>query len=276
MPGASSLDIKVVYSGSSRKRVRVRPSRDRGSLRRSTLMAFGLMNLLVSGGLYFGTWQWADPELRVKLLMHTPLPGVDLEAAADAFLPRQPVDRRVAPRRRGNNPSSLQQRTEAQTAQALGFAGTIVGWEVLATLVSCAMALSGGALVAKATSKKIRAGVLIAGLLGVVALGWHAYGLWQQYGRFVPDQIRIDIAALVAILGLVGLAMSSGARRLTRLAAILLILSAAGSVIGLHVGTHYEAITPDALPASLLTCSVGVFLIQSAWGWLLLPVASRI
>ncbi|MCH8188430.1 MAG: HEAT repeat domain-containing protein [Proteobacteria bacterium] len=127
-----------------------------------------------------------------------------------------------------------------------------------------------------ATIMRGRSAATIEGLLGVVALGWHAYGLWQQYGRFVPDQIRIDIAALVAILGLVGLAMSSGARRLTRLAAILLILSAAGSVIGLHVGTHYEAITPDALPASLLTCSVGVFLIQSAWGWLLLPVASRI
>ena len=188
----------------------------------------------------------------------------------------QPMDHRAVPRRQTNSRSSTEQRTKAQTAQAIGFAGTIVGWEVLATLVSCALALSGGALVAKAKSNGIRAGVIIVGLLGVAALGWRAYSLWQQYGRFVPDQIRIDIAALVAILGLVGLAISSGARTLTRVAAILLILSAAGSVIGMYVGTHFEAITPDALPASLLTCAVGVFLIQSAWGWLLLPVASRI
>ena len=124
MPGASPLDIKVVYSGSSGRRVRVRSSRSRGGLRRSSLIAVGLINLLVSGGLYYGTWQWADPELRVKLFMHTPLVGVDIEAAADAFLPMQPMDHRAVPRRQTNSRSSTEQRTKAQTAQAIGFAGT--------------------------------------------------------------------------------------------------------------------------------------------------------
>ena len=81
------------------------------------------------------------------------------------------------------------------------------------------------------------------------------------------------MSALMLLAALAGSAIGRGARGLTRLAGVLLILSAVGSVAGLYLGSQCGAIRPGL---SSLTFMGIVFVVHSAWGWILLPVAARI
>lgn len=275
MPSTEQLDVKVIYSSSSRGRRRPGPHASR-SLRPSRLIVVGLLNLAAAGALYFGTWQWADPELRLRVFLHVPLPGVELDQVAEALFPG--LGPAQAPKRtpRVTPAARKAERTKATTAQALGFVGTAVGWEILTSLAAGALALSGGTLLGRSGGSRLRIAALAVALVGLGVVGWQAYALWGRYGRFVPDQFRIDILGGLVLLALSGLVIRAGARRLTFLAAILLITSAVGSVVALLVGAHYEAITPAELPMSVAATAGLVFVAQSLWGWLLLPVASRI
>ncbi len=269
MSTTSPLDVKVVYDARSRRRRSrsVRPYLSRGG-RRLTPILIGMINLAAAAGIYYGAWWQADPELRLKLLMHTPLPGVDVDEAAAVFGPPQT---RALAHRKAAQPGSSDTRKQAAL-----FVGTAFGWEALCTLASCALALSGGALLGRAGGATWRAGAIMLAVVGLSAAGWKAMGLWTQYGRFVPDQLRVDMGAAVLIFALIGAAIARGVRGLTLLAAIALILSACGSVFTLHVGARYGAVQPSELPMSLLPFAAAVFAIQSLWGWILLPLAWRL
>ena len=231
-------------------------------------MVIGLVSLSVAGSLYYGTWWRADPEIRLRVLMHTPLPGVDVGQAAAAL---GPSSARTPP---AHEPAAKD--TPVARRQAAWFVGTALGWEVLCTLAACALALSGGALLGRGSTSAWRAAGMALGFVGLCIAGWKAYGLWVQYHRFVPDQIRVDVGAAVLIFTLIGAWVARWARGLTLLGAILLILSSCGSVFGLYVASHYGALQPSELPFSLLPLAALVFVTQSLWGWILLFLSRRI
>jgi hypothetical protein len=276
------LEIKVVYSASKQgrpaRRVRVRPS---GHAR---LVVLGLLNLLAAGGVYYGTCWQADPELRIALITHTPLRGVDIDQAA-ALLPgsrtqaaqREPGG--TAPGPAVNDPDEPVEPAAADAPRGASqpglFVGTVLAWEALCVLSACALALSGGALLARG-GRAWRGVGIIAGVGGLLLLGWQAYGLWQRFEAFVPDQQRLDAGAVVVLFALIGLIVARGARGLTCLAALLVIVAAAGSVFGLHVVRQYEAFDPTRLPISFPWLLILVFVLHSLWGWILLPLAWRI
>jgi hypothetical protein len=240
------------------------------------LAALGVLNVLIACGLYYGTWWLADPELRVRALMHTPLPGVSLDDTAKIF------DSMQLKSQSGTSPQAALKALGAEpdargrTTDAVLFVGTLVGWELLATGAACALAMSAGALLGRVGGAVFRlAGVLLA-LAGMIAVGWMVYGLWTQYGRFVPGQLRFGIAGIMLIAWIGGLTLRGRAKGLTLLAAIMLILSAAGSVFALKIGVQYDALSPDELPLALTTSLAAVFALHSLWGWILLPLALRI
>ncbi|MCH7872342.1 MAG: hypothetical protein IID33_11640, partial [Planctomycetes bacterium] len=72
---------------------------------------------------------------------------------------------------------------------------------------------------------------------------------------------------------LLGLLFTQQTRRLTRVAAVLLILSAGGTVWGLHVGVQSNALDPKYATTAYLAAA---FVVHSAWGWILIPLAGRI
>jgi hypothetical protein len=282
MDRTQPLEIKVVYSAST-QRSRPRPVRGRSPSGHARLVVLGLLNLLAAGGVYYGTCWQADPELRIALITHTPLP-VDIDQAA-AFLPasRQQVE---AGQRGGPEPAAPSDDADPEagpgtTSAPTGpsqpglFVGTVIGWEVLCVLSACALSLSGGALLARG-GRVWRGGGIVLGAGGLMLLGWQAYGLWQRFEAFVPDQQRLDVGAAVLLVALIGLIRARGARGLTFVAAVLLIVSAAGSVFGLHVARQYEAFDETGLPVSFPLLLVLVFVLHSLWGWILLPLASRI
>ena len=236
----------------------------------------GLMNLAVAGGLYCATWWWADPELRIKLILHTPLPGVDLDATAGVLVPPQSQSSHTQPVKEGSQAPGAASAVGGQTAQAVLFVATVIGWEVLTTIAACALSLSAGALLRRAGGPVVRRGGLILGLLALVVLGWTAYSLWTEYERFTPHHLRYAIAALVVVFAMIGLVIRRGEKRLTHLAAIALIVSGAGSVLGLYIGAHYDAFESEQLFLPFVAFLAVVFVIHSSWGWVLLPLASRI
>ncbi len=243
---------------------------------RRGLALLGLMNLAVAGGLYCATWWWADPELRIKLILHTPLPGVDLDATAGVFVPPQSQSSHTQPVNGVSQAPGAASAVEGQTAQAVLFVATIIGWEILATIAACALSLSAGALLRRAGGPVVRRGGLILGLLMLIALGWTAYSLWTEYERFTPHHLRYAMAALVVVSALLGLVIRRDEKRLTHLAAIALIVSAAGSALGLYIGAHYDAFESEQLFLPFVVFLAVVFVVHSSWGWVLLPLASRI
>ena len=268
MSTAASLDIKVVYDARSRRRRSRRAAPAPHGRRALSRVVIGLVSLLMAASLYYGTWWRADPELRIRLLMHTPLPGVDVEQAAAALGPSSAE----AP----SAPKPAASSTPAARKHAFWFVGTALGWEVLCTLATCALALAGGALLGRISTSAWRAAGMALGFAGLCFAGWQAYGLWAQYHRFVPDQIRVDVGAAVLVFALIGLWIARWARGLALLGAILLILSSCGSVFGLYVASNYGALQPSELPFSLLPLAAIIFVTQSLWGWILLFLSRRL
>lgn len=276
MPSAPALDIKVIYSSSRRRRRGRWIPRAGGPIPRSRLLVLGVVNLMAASGVYYATWWVADPELRIKIIFHTPLSGVDLDSTAGALVP---PGSKLAPARTSGGveqTSGATARVEGTSSDAILFVGTAIGWEALATLAACTLALSGGTLLGRAGGPAWRRGVLILCLLTLAALGWVALGLWTKYERLTPDLLRYGIAVLVVLVALSGLALRRGEKLLTYLAAIALILSAVGSVVALCVGSRYEALNPADLPMPFVIFLALVFVAHSLWGWILLPLASRV
>jgi hypothetical protein len=81
------------------------------------------------------------------------------------------------------------------------------------------------------------------------------------------------MSLLVLVTAFAGMVLARGARKLSQCAAVLLILSAAGSVAGLYLGAQAGAIPTEQ---STLIFLAMAFIIHSLYGWILLPVAARI
>ncbi len=276
MPSAPALDIKVIYTSSRRRRRGRWVPRAGGPTARSRLLLLGVVNLIAASGLYYGTWWVADPELRIKIIFHTPLAGVDSGMTAGALVPPESKLRPVQTSGRVERISGATAGVQGVTSDAILFVGTAIGWEVLATLAACALALSGGTLLGRAGGPAWHRGVLILGLLTLAALGWAALGLWTKYERLTPDLLRYGVAVLVVLVALTGLALRRGEKLLTYLAAIAVILSAVGSVVALCIGYRYGAVNPAELPIPFVIFLTLVFALHSLWGWILLPLASRV
>lgn len=280
MSSASPLDITVVYSRSSGGRRR--SGRYIGSASGTAgLLRLGLLNLLVAGALYCGTWWWVDPDLQVKILMHTEFGGVGSDDLVERLIPdrHSRLAGRTDPAKPKSQPAAKAKTVVAKaptvqglTAKGAVFGASLYGWEALSTLSICALALASGAMLRRGGDTRIHiaTALVAAGLFGVLA--WKVCSLWTHYGGYVPSELRYGSAAAMAAATLLGLLFAQKTRRLTRLAAALLILSAGGTVWGLHVGVQSNALDPKYATTAYLAAA---FAIHSAWGWVLIPLAGR-
>lgn len=274
MPVTSELKVTVVYDGSKPHGRRGRTLSGTGRDPRKRWLLLGLLNLVAAGGLYYGAWWRVDPDIIYPhLIMNTPLPGVQMEQFANLFGP--PVAKRAQSRsdREAARAASLVATKEAQEA-GIRLWSTAYAWLALITAACCTLALSSGALLGRAVGPSVHrasgvvAGLTAAGLLIAGGLIWSRHEM-----GFPPDSFRAGIGGLVVISLLVGVSIGRGVRWLTRTASIALILSAVGSAVALAVGARMDAIAPEhATPVFLIF----VFVAQSAWGWVLLPIAGRI
>ncbi len=270
---ATTLQINVVYDASGRRRRPRKVPLVRGRNPRRTWAVLGLLNLVAAGGSYYATWWRADPALIYpKLILYTPLPGVEVGTVARVFGPPapRPADTRSTPVSRASSTTPV---NELDTAAVVLWA-TAYGWLTLATIASCALALSAGALCGRAGGAVLRRIGTILTVGAVLALAFAMYHVWTKYARqYPPDHLRFGMGGLVFLCTMIGLMIGGGLRGLTRLASAAVILSATGSVIGLYLWAQCDAMPPEQ---SSITFLALVFIIHSLWGWILLPVTSRL
>jgi len=270
------LEVKVIFDASSRGRRR--PTR-RGTpsprlSRSSPWIVLGLLNLLAAGGLYYATWWRVDPFIYMTLMLKTPV-DLDLNMAASIFMPQPSGSREPLPPQLLEQPPlpSVAPTFTGQTAQWI-IGGAAYGWLTLATLAAGALSLSAGAAFGcTAGSRWRRVGTLLT-LTLTLALALAALAVWNQFGRkYLPIHLRMGMGGLMLWSAFIGLAVGRAARGLARLAAITLILSAVGTVVGLYLGSRCGAIPPaQSAPLYLILA----FLIHSGYGCVQLPILSRL
>jgi hypothetical protein len=273
MNTTTPLDIKVVYDASSRRKRKgtVVPG---GERKRAApiLLVVGLLNLAAAGGLCYATWWPIDSFIYMNFVLRTPL-DIDLDAAAGAIMPGLSAD---SPQAAGATdlpvgelpPPTIVGRTAQIVIGVTGYS-----WLTLATMAACALALAGGAAWGRSGGALWRTAGLLLAVVVVAGLAWFGYSVWTEYGTvYPPGALDLGMGGLVLLAALVGMAIGRGARGLTRLAGIMLIISAAGSVAGLYSGRLCGAVESQYASFSFMAV---VFVIHSVWGWVLLPLASR-
>jgi hypothetical protein len=276
MTTSAPLEVKVIFDASSRGRRRPthRVSHSPRISRSSPWIVLGLLNFLVAGGLYYATWWRVDPYIYLTLMLKTPV-DMDLNMAAGIFVPRPTEPREPAPPPVVEQPSlpSVAPTYTGRTAQMM-IGGAAYGWLTLATLAVCALSASAGAAIGRiGGSRGRRVGTFLALTLTLV-LVVAALVVWNQYGQqYLPSHLRIGMGGLGALSALIGLAVGRAARGLARLAAITLILSAVGTVVGLFLGSQCGAIPPAQSTPLYLALA---FFIHSGYGWIQLLILSRL
>lgn len=274
MTTSTPLEVKVIFDSSSRGRRRAIRRADRSPhvSRSWPWIALGLCNLLAAAGLYYATWWRVDPFIYMTFMLKTPV-DVNLDMAAGIFVPRssEPLEPTPPVVEQPASPTVTKSYT-GQTAQKM-IGGAAYGWLTLATLAACALAASAGAAIGRMSGSRGRLIGWILGLTLTVILALAAFIVWNQFGRkYLPVHLRVGMGGLVLVAGLIGLAVGRAARGLARLAAIMLILSALGTVAGLYLGSRCGAIPPEQ---STFLYLVLAFLIQSGYGWLQFPILTR-
>ncbi|RME41421.1 MAG: hypothetical protein D6788_01275 [Planctomycetota bacterium] len=273
------LDVKVVYSASKRRRRSARRPVDRGTggTGRLTLLAVGAVHLLLAGGIYYGTWWWADPELRIRVLLNVPMPDVDLRQFDRMFENAPPPGSTPTVRTPPPSRSAPPPDAAETTRDAALFVGTFYGWEALSTLAAAVLALAAGVHLGRAGGRGLERTGMALTILLVLAWGAGIYYLWSRYGiRYRVVHLRYAVGGLVAVFLCAGMWLSRGHRGINRLSAVLLILSALGTAFGLYVGLRFQAFRPADFPYPFWACVALAFVGQSLWGWLMLPLSGRL
>lgn len=267
------IEVKVIYDASARRGRVVRRASPALRTSRTTWLLLAFLNLLAAGGLCYATWWRVDRFfIYEKLILKTPLPGLDLNAAAQMFgiPPAGPVNEQRPPTI--TDPASPN-RFVGETARTV-IGASAYSWLTLATIACCALALAAGAGLGHVGGRPVRLAGRVLAILSAGALVWAAWSTFETHGfEFPLARTRLGYAGLTLLCVLLGLAFGRRPGRLTRLAAVCIVLSAVGSVAALYFGAQCGAIEPAQASIGYLS---KVFAVHSAYGWLLLPIAARL
>lgn len=262
---SAPLEVKVIYDSSSGRGKRGTAVTRTGAAN-SRWLVVGLLNLLLAGAFYYGTWWRVDREvLYPKLLMKSTIPGVDLNQVTQALGPKN------APRRRPAPPSRVPMTIDKETIQLWVVS---YSWLTLATIAYGALALSAGSLLGRWRGGSIRRIGVILTVAAASGLGLAAYIVLSKHGMSYPTgALRWAMGGLGALLLLLGLAIASRVRGLAKLASIALLLSAVGSAVGLILFGNIDAVPKEQTTVTFVGM---VFVIHAFWAFILWPISSRL
>lgn len=304
------LEVKVIYSAAGRPRragkvVSATHLRRGGATRRTVL---GTTNLIVAGVLCYSAWWPVDGFIYNTFSWKTPVPGLDVEAAAQMFgilpepasaesdsaanegphregasddaVPEEPAPGKLVTRAAPSDELprmkvdlEAQSKFSGRTTRAI-VATSAYSWLAFATMASGALALAGGAALGRGRDPLWPRIGLVLGVGLVLGLAWGVYDTLTEYGMQYPTaRGRDGMVGIVLLCALIGFTIGRRTRGLMRIAAVTLILSAVNSVVALYLGGQCGAVEPEYTAGGFLAL---VFVVHSAYGWVLLPMATRV
>ena len=286
---SARLDVKVIYDASGKHARRSSATAARAGAPSSRWLTIGVMNLLIAGGLYYGAWWRVDREvLYPNLIMHSTIPGVDLSllekqmfrpptpanGKATARTPNKQASKAVKPVGKPAPVAPTKPKLRTVDAHTIQLWGAAYAWLALATIASCALAMSSGSLFGRWRGGSIRRTGVILTVGAVLGLTLAVLSAFNKYGMEFPTrELRFGMGGLSVVAFCIGVAIAGRVRGLGRIAAGTLLLSAIGSVVGLWLWSRLGAIPPGQATATFLAIA---FVIHSGWAWALWPIASRL
>lgn len=271
MSTAPPLEVKVVFDASARRGQRGITAKPKKAARRGGaigLICFGLLQLLVAGGFCYATWWPVEEFIVVDGALHTPIPDLNLDLAAQEMFgglvsnrPGMPPGEVTKAEVVHADPSAFSPETTQKVIWISAGA-----WMVAATLSCCLLALAGGCAWGRVFSRSLKFLFVLLTLAGAGWLGWMVWQLWLEHGTNVtPQMLRDEISTLVVVFVLVGLTWGGSVRGVSRTAAVLVILSSLLAVAGLVLWKMCGAL--EGTLASYPTMA-GIFVAHAFWGFI--------
>lgn len=276
MPKTKAIEVRVVFDAAERHRGRAgRTITQRRTPSSSVCITMGLLNLLVAGTAYYAIWWKVDRSvIYPKLILNTPLPGVDLNEIA-RFLSggrtaAAAAKRPPATAAQAGNARRIESRTRRE---ATTFVAVAYGWLALATLGALAVALSGGSMIGAVKGAEWRRVAAFLGIATLVGVAIYLTRAARDDAKLRPHDIRSLVGVSVAFAGMVGVALARAVCGLGRLGGVALIVGGVGSAVGLLLWVEQGALSA-AYAKPVVVASI--FAAHSAWGWVLLLVSGRL
>lgn len=294
MGSARPLEIKVVYPAARRRRTagatRVRRTSGAGL---SALV--GVLSLSAAAGLYYATLWPIDRFIGNIFFYKLPLFTPEQADAVSMIFSGQPVDpamrgarsldgpvRRVGRNKNSDTPAADKTaatgtnvpKTPRESPVAQTIVITALSWQTLSVVTAAMLAIAGGAAWVGVLGRGVRPLARTGVALALLVLAAGTIFVWFRYKFGFPlDAVRLGIGGLLVLALLLGLAFGHGGRVATRFAGVGLVAAALCTAVALYIGWRCAAV--DAGYASL-SFLAQAFLIHSAFGWLLLPLAGRL
>lgn len=237
----------------------------------------GVLSLAVAGSYYYVAWWKIDPTITKDMFFRAPLPlsdseiesfGAALLGGTKAKAPVLSAEEQAAKDRAERERIEVAQRANIE----LGL--TWYGWLTIVMVAVCAMSLVFGASVSVHAGAAGKAAGTIMTLVVAAALIAGGFIVWGQYREGFPVWAsKLATGGLAVFFLCLGSLLGRHLRGACKLAAILVILSAVASGIGLWIGGRHDVIPADRAAPTVIAL---VFVVQSLFGWVLLLAAPRV
>ncbi len=248
------------------------------------LRAVAVLTLLVSFAWLYVTWEpmyrWTQKTLMFgELHIASGMMGLQKPAPIpDAYKP--PKDRKETRAEKAKRRAELkrlhadrkQQATDrrlaAQKAQVVLAAGAY-GWLAVASLAGFFLTIAGcSGLSSKGWLRRIGMYLMPLSVVVCGAIGWYIQKKYSWYETLLPGWVKpCGIGLGMAAFGSIGFMLNRHGRGVHQMAAIGVIVAAALSVAAVWIAVRWGQMPSDQITVALYT---KIFVVQSAYGWLLL------
>ncbi len=157
---------------------------------------------------------------------------------------------------------------EAQEAHVV-LAATAYGWLALLSLTAFVLSSAGCAgLSSKGFLRRTGAIVLPLSIVAGAAVVWYVWKKYEWYESILPDWVRPTLVGLgFAASASIGFMLNRHGRGMHQSAGVVVIVSALLSMASVWTAVHWGQMPGDQINAVFYT---KIFLVQSAYGWLML------
>ncbi|GJM26136.1 MAG: hypothetical protein DHS20C16_25510 [Phycisphaerae bacterium] len=248
------------------------------------LRAVAVITVLVSFAWLFVTWgpmyRWTQKTLMfgelnivsgmMKVNDSEPTPAKSKTKSRKKESREERAERRAETRRMQaeKKERASQRAKDAKDAQVV-LAATAYGWLIVSTLAGFGLTIAGCAgLSSRGVLRRLGMVLLPVSIIACAAIGWYVWKKYSWYETLLPEWVKpLSIGLGMAAFGSIGFMLNRHGRGMHSLAGLGVIVSALLSMAAIWIAVRWGQMPSDPVNAMLYT---KIFVVQSAYGWLLL------